>query len=454
MKTTKWYLSSWLIALCFAFSIFIVPAIIGLVLLIMQTIETKKIKKSWEESGMADVYAAEQKKENLEKQTATVEKELNDLQEVIKGLKRERVELEDDILLQSFGFYNPKYDLESSEAYKLKLEDIRAKQKAMVKAQEATNHSNEWTLDGSKQKGKVMNNNNIKLTINAFNQECDTAISKVTFKNVEAMEKRIKKAAENLNKVNKQNKITIRDTYIALKLDELYLAYEYAEKKEEEKEEQRQIKEQMREEEKVRREIEAMKAKIEKEEAHFRQEILALEARKAEATDAERLQLEEKLAELESKLALVEKDKENVMDREQNTRAGYVYVISNIGSFGEDVYKIGMTRRLEPFDRMKELGSASVPFLFDVHAMIFAEDAPKLENALHKAFHHRRMNKVNERKEFFRVSLTEIEKEVKTHHNKVVEFTKLAEAQEYRESLRMFEVEQTQKEAAASMQPA
>jgi len=142
-----------------------------------------------------------------------------------------------------------------------------------------------------------------------------------------------------------------------------------------------------------------------------------------------------KIEQLEAKLALIRIDKENVFHREQNTRAGYVYIISNLGSFGENVYKIGMTRRLDPTDRVKELGDASVPFRFDTHALIFSEDAPSLENALHKAFHHRRVNKVNNRKEFFHVTLQEIEDEVCRNHNEVVQFTKIAEAKEFRESI-------------------
>lgn len=153
------------------------------------------------------------------------------------------------------------------------------------------------------------------------------------------------------------------------------------------------------------------------------------------ASDKEKDKLLKKLQELEEKLAAVEQSKQNISDREKNTRAGYVYVISNIGSFGENIYKIGMTRRLEPMDRVKELGDASVPFSFDVHAMIFSDDAPSLENALHKKFQKYSLNKVNLRKEFFNISLEEIEMEVNANHNSVVEFTKLAEANEFRQSL-------------------
>lgn len=193
----------------------------------------------------------------------------------------------------------------------------------------------------------------------------------------------------------------------------------------------------MLEEEKVRREIEREKNRIEKEEHQFRNEISKLMKYLQKASDIEKQLYIDKIQELEDKLKLLEKDKENVLQREQNTRAGYVYVISNIGSFGENIYKIGMTRRLEPMDRVKELGNASVPFEFDVHAMIFSEDAPKLENILHETFRENQVNKVNPRKEFYNVPLEKIEEVVKNNYNATVTFTMIAQATQYRESLKL-----------------
>ena len=206
---------------------------------------------------------------------------------------------------------------------------------------------------------------------------------------------------------------------------------------EREREQQKAIKEQMLEEEKVRREIEREKSRIEKEERQFRNEISKLMKYMQNAIDIEKQLYIDKIRDLDEKLKLLEKDRENVLHREQNTRAGFVYVISNIGSFGENVYKIGMTRRLEPMDRVNELSTASVPFNFDVHAMIFSEDAPALENILHKTFEKNAVNKVNLRKEFYRIDLNEIEKVVKQHHNSTVQFTELAKAEQYRATLEM-----------------
>lgn len=443
MPKSKWYLSTWLIAIMFSLWFFIIPGVIGVILLILQIKENIRVKKEWEQSGFNDLLKIQEEIQvrtkninDLEIKKAALVKEIDDLEKKKNEKQDEIVVLDDELLLQSFGFYDPRFKLESSTHYKTRLEQIRDKQKELVKNKQATNHSDVWTLDGSKQKGRVMNESNIKLTLRAFNNECDAAINNLKFTNIHSIEKRIKQSYDMINKANKHNKIEIKKEYLGLKLDELYLAFEYEQKIEEEKEEQRRIKEQMREEQRVLQEIKRMKEKIEKEESHFLQAIEKVKNQLAEASEAQKQDLQNKLYELESKLAELEKEKDSVDTYEQNTRAGYVYIISNIGSFGEDVYKIGMTRRLEPFDRVKELGDASVPFNFDVHAMIFTEDAPKLETALHSSFTHRRVNMVNERKEFFNVSLKEIEEIVRTSHDKVVEFTKLADAQEYRETLK------------------
>ena len=234
------------------------------------------------------------------------------------------------------------------------------------------------------------------------------------------------------------DQISIRNNYLELKLEMLNLMHQYQVKLEQEKEIQKAIREQMIEEEKVRREIEAEKKKIEKEEKQFNSELSKLMGYLSQSQDDIQKQLYlDKINELNEKIVLLEKDKENVLQRETNTRAGFVYVISNIGSFGENIYKIGMTRRLEPMERIDELSSASVPFNFDVHAMIFSEDAPALETALHNAFRSNEVNRVNHRKEFFKVSLEDIERVVKENYSAVAEFTLVASAEQYRESLRL-----------------
>lgn len=280
-----------------------------------------------------------------------------------------------------------------------------------------------------------------KQILKNFNSDVDIALSKLTFSNSDAIRARIVRAFENANKLFSSDQISIAKPYLNLRLEELNLLHQYKIKIEDEREQQKAIREQILEEEKVRREIEREKIKIDKEETQFKNEQNKLMLYMAKAKDdIERSLYLDKIKALEEKLHMLEKDKQNVFEREANTRAGYVYVISNIGSFGEDVYKIGMTRRLEPMDRVKELGDASVPFEFDVHAMIFSEDAPKLEAALHQNFRNQAVNKINSRKEFFKVSLKDIETVVRDNHDAVVEFTEIAKAEQYRESLRLANV--------------
>lgn len=372
---------------------------------------------------------------SLEKNKSELTTSVYNLKEEIKSLRKTVINLKEEQKLQSYGFYEPKYGFESSQAYKVRLDNVRGEQKELIRRKIATDHSTDYLVDGDKKKGKEFILDTIKLSLRAFNNECDNIISNAKYNNVEKCADRINKIFKEINSLTDMQKVFIKDYYLKLKIEELYLKYEYECKKQEEKEEQQAIKERMKEEAKVLKEIELAKKKVEKEETHFKNAINDLNNKIESSSDDEKDKLLKKLAELESKLKEVELSKEDVINKEKNTRAGYVYVISNLGSFGEDVYKIGMTRRLNPTDRVKELGSASVPFNFDIHAMIFAEDAPELENKLHKRFASNQVNKVNPRKEFFKVSLSEIEDVVNKEFDKPVEFTKLAEAEEYRKSI-------------------
>ncbi|MCD8764985.1 DUF4041 domain-containing protein [Staphylococcus hominis] len=301
-------------------------------------------------------------------------------------------------------------------------------EKEMVKNNKAVDYS------GYDDKKSYINSQ-IKQILRSFNTECDYLFNSLNARNYENYHNKIIRSFESLNKIYKVDNVEITREYLKIKLEKLNLINERAIKIQREKEIQREIKEQMKEEEKVRRELEQKEKKIEKEEKQFGNEIKSLFNRLEKTkNDIEKELYADKIRELEQKIKQLEEDKKDVENRKLNTRAGYVYVISNIGSFGEGVYKIGLTRRLEPYDRVKELGDASVPFEFDVHAMIFSDDAPTLENTLHKHFRDRELNKVNHRKEFFRVDIDEIEEVVKNNHNNTVEFTKIPVAEQYWES--------------------
>ena len=364
--------------------------------------------------------------------------ELNDkfinAKSIFKELEKEIKLYQNDLEFVDLGIYEPIFDFETSEEYKDRIRQVVTNQKQLIKEGYACVCNTEWTVENSRKQGEIMTKRYINLTLRAFNGECDSLISKVRWNNVKRFEERITKTFNAINKLGKSKNTFITDDYLKLKLDELHLVYELAHKKHQEKEEAREIRAQQREEERAQREFEKARKDAEIEEKRFQK---ALEKAKRDLG----LVSGEKLEELNSQIALLEKNlqeaneaKQRAISRAQETKSGHVYIISNLGSFGENVYKIGMTRRLEPMDRVKELGDASVPFTFDLHAMIFSENAPELENLLHKEFDDRRINKVNYRKEYFRVTLDEVEQVIKNKYDKEVDFIKVSEAQQFRET--------------------
>lgn len=337
--------------------------------------------------------------------------------------------------LETFSLYEPRFDFTKSEEYKLALSRIREKEKDMIKNKTAALCASEWTVSGNRAKGIKKTNENIKLVLRSFNNECDIAVGSVKFSNFDRCQARIKKSYEILNKTSETIQVAISHDYLNLKLDELALAYEYQQKKQEEKEEAAELRAQQREAVRAAKEMEEARKAAEKEKQHYTQALEKLDAQIM--ASPENADLSAKRNEIMSRLDDITAKLEDIDYRQANQRAGYVYIISNIGAFGENVYKIGMTRRLDPMERVYELGDASVPFFFDVHAMIFSEDAPTLENALHHAFDDRRVNRVNLRREYFNVTLDEIKEVVRKNHDKTVEFVDYPDAQQYRESLQM-----------------
>lgn len=210
------------------------------------------------------------------------------------------------------------------------------------------------------------------------------------------------------------------------------IEYNYYVKKEQARQEQLAIREQMRQEAEERKALEAERKKVEQEESKYHSEIEKLKLQLAEAKDDELEKLNARILALQAQLADVIVKKEEISTL-ANGKAGNVYVISNLGSFGENVFKIGMTRRLNPQDRVDELGNASVPFRFDVHSFIFSNDAVGLENRLHTLLDDRRVNKVNMRKEFFNISLDELE-QIVTETEPTAEFNRTMAAEEFRQS--------------------
>lgn len=374
----------------------------------------------------------------VREETQRSERELAALVQRSTDLQEQILIWEETVLLESFALYEPRFKLTTSQEYKARLDSVRDRQKVMVKNAQAATGNMQWTVNNSQAQGRKLVNDMIKLVIRSFNNEADACVANVKFDNVELGEKRILKSFEACNRLGKIMSVEISGIYLDLKLDELYLAHEFQIKKQEEKEEAKRAREELREQQKLEQEIRSAREKIAKERKHFTAAMRDLQARLEQAqSNEERSALLVKLAEIEASRSELESEEKLIDYREQNAKAGYVYVISNLGAFGEGVYKIGMTRRLEPMDRVDELGDASVPFWFDVHAMVFSNNAPALEAKLHDHFASGRLNKVNGRKEFFRADIAEIERIIRENYDAVVEVTHEAAAEQYRESLRM-----------------
>ncbi len=400
---------------------------------------------------MKDFFLLQQKIQELQTTISSREKEITELDNVIQqknntissleatisDKKSKIVFFNDEILVQEFGLYTPRYDFANSSMYKDKLSAVRARQKECIKNGTALSGNANWTVNGSLNQGKKMVKDMQKLLLRAFNSECDETIGKIKYNNIDASVKKIQNSSVAISKLGNIMGIAITSQYYNLKIQEAYLALEYQLQKQKEKEEAKEARAQMREAAKLQKEIEEQRKKIEKEQAHYQKALLSIMKQLESASDSNKEELQAKRNELESVLGNIELSLKNIDYREANQRAGYVYIISNIGSFGENVYKIGMTRRLDPQERIDELGDASVPFNFDVHAMIFSDDAPALESALHKAFEDKKLNMVNTRREFFNVTLDEIKDVIRKNFDKTVEFVDTPEANQYRISLKM-----------------
>ena len=385
-----------------------------------------------------DIARLQEELKQLEESTAAKRTESEQLQTKVAELNAQIIEADSTLELESFSLYKAKYNFSSVQEYKDRLDAVRDKQKYMVLHRTAATCSEEWLVNGSRSQGLKHTVDNIKLFLRSFNNECDIAIASVKFNNFDRCLLRIQKSYDTINKLGRISRITISQEYYDLKVEELHLAFEYAQKRQEEKEEQAEIRRQQREQAKLEKEIAEARKVAEKELHHYEQALAKIDAQIFSCLDADKkAELEAKRKELAEGVSSLTAKLEDIDYRLTNQRAGYVYIISNIGAFGENVYKIGVTRRLDPYERVDELGDASVPFDFDVHAMIFSADAYALEAALHQAFDSKRLNKVNRRREYFRVTLDEIKAVVRANHDSTVEFKDECTAEQYRISLKM-----------------
>ncbi|MDO5575191.1 MAG: DUF4041 domain-containing protein [bacterium] len=386
---------------------------------------------------MNKISELEKSFDTLCKSVSKKEEKLNQLNCQIEERKKDLITFNDDILVQEFGLYQPRYSYSTSDEYKEQLLKIRSKQKSCIHANHAVDGDMYFKYNNNNTQGVKMVRDMQKLLLRAFNSECDETIHNVKYNNYDMSFKKICSSRDSIERYGKMLKIKVTDEYFNLKSEELTLTLEYQIKKQNEKEELKAARAEQREQAKLEREIEEQRKKIEKEHTHYDTAYQKLKLQLEACPD--NAELLAKKAEYEEKLSDIDKALNDIDYRQANLKAGYVYIISNIGAFGENVFKIGMTRRLDPQDRIDELGDASVPFNFDVHAMIFSNDAPALETALHHAFENRKLNMVNQRREFFNVTLDEIKSVVKNNFDKTVEFIDVPDAEQYRISLKMKE---------------
>ncbi|KAA9136204.1 DUF4041 domain-containing protein [Microbacterium caowuchunii] len=333
------------------------------------------------------------------------------------------VELDDARVLQDVGIYRYHHPLETAAAYQERLKSLETRVAEIIKSGRAIVKSEMFTFNNSLAQGRKMTDDLAKLMLRAYNSEADNSLRTLRAGNVLTAKRRLDASRTAIAKLGSMMEMRISDEYHQLRFEELELTADWLMKRQEEKEAAREERARLREEQRVAKELAEERARLDKERAHLENMLAALNARgENDASLTARLaEVDEAIAQNDFRLA--------------NIRAGYVYVISNEGAFGKNVVKIGLTRRLEPRERIDELGGASVPFRFDTHALYFSEDAVTLEMELHRYFASRAVNQANPRKEFFFATPAEVREVLLDKVGNILEFSEEAEATEYRQSV-------------------
>ena len=418
------------------------------------TDELNQVKKEFFilDNETKELQALKSQAESLTNEVNKNEKELNTLKEKIEGITIEISTKNQNLykLLEKLDLYNrmdefvenghfkvPKYLYETSARFVEEIKRTREKQKDLIKNKKAVTYPESTVVVSDRSYNKRILDGQVKLMLTSFNIESDALIGKVKPSTFSRTLERIEKLANTLEKSAASLHCGFNIKYVELKYEECRLQYQSSLKKQEEQEEQRMIREQIREEQKAIKEYEHAIVKAEKEEKMYRTMLQKAREELSKTSNEDKIFAKQRIVDLERQLAEAEAKEERAKSMAEQTRKGHVYIISNIGSFGGGIFKIGLTRRLEPMDRVKELGDASVPFKFDVHAMIYVEDAPALESALHREFSALRVNAVNHRKEFFKVDLPKIKTAVEKIAGIEADFKMTALAEDYYETCRL-----------------
>ena len=370
----------------------------------------------------AQTKASQRRREDL---LETHKAEVGRLEVRLKELRVQVVVTEESMILQEVGVYQYRHPLTDAAAYKDRLSRLQDRISAAARSGDAVTAAQEWTVNGSAAQGRTMLNDYSKLMLRAYNAEADNLVRGLKPYKLVTSIQRLEKVAHTIERLGKTMAIRVSPVYHQLRVEELELTADYMEKVAVEKEHAREERERLREEAKVQQEIARERQRLEKERQHYINALRALQA-SGDAAGADHLR---------AQLGDVDKAIADVDYRAANIRAGYVYVISNVGAFGERMVKIGLTRRLEPMDRVRELGDASVPFRFDVHALFFSKDAVGIEAAMHARLADRRVNRVNMRREFFYATPAEARDHLLELAGELLQFEELPEALEYHQSV-------------------
>lgn len=351
--------------------------------------------------------------------------------ETIAARKREIAQLDmnlaDTVIMVDAGLMGYAHPAQSSVALGEQLDNVRSQIKSMIRNKSAINADSGFTFNGSAAKGRKFVSDMSKMMLRAYNAEAENCILTVKAGNGDAARKRLERARDQVERLGTLINLRIDRRYHSLRLEELDLALRHQNAKKAEKEAEREERARLREERKAQQELAQRRAKLDKEREHYQNVLDSLLA-KGRSDEADQIR---------ARLDGIDEEIKKVDFRTANIRAGYVYVISNIGAFGDRMVKIGMTRRLDPMDRVRELGDASVPFGFDVHALFFSDDAVTLEADLHRRFADKRVNRINTRREFFYATPAEVRDALSQIAGNLLEFTDEPEAEQYRLSLQM-----------------
>ncbi|MFK3732369.1 DUF4041 domain-containing protein [Streptomyces sp. NPDC088090] len=373
----------------------------------------------------ADAKQTAKDTERVRKEAERYRGEIHQAESRLTELRAQIVTTDETVLLQQAGIYAYHHQLHDAVAYRSRLDSLKAEIKNLARDDRAVLAATDWTVNGSAREGRKMIRDFSKLMLRAYNAEADYAVRTMRPHRLASLVDRLYKSRETIARLGATMHIRISDAYHDARVRELQLTADFLQKKDEEKEAQREARAREREEAAAQRELDREREKLNKELHHYEAAIARVRAQ----GDYEAVR------DMEAKLAEIQQALQDVDARAANVRTGYVYVVSNIGAFGDSIVKIGMTRRLEPLDRVYELSGAAVPFRFDVHALIFSKDAVALETRLHQEFADRRVNRVNSRKEFFHVTPAEVRTALERFAGEhLVEFTETPQALEWRAS--------------------